>query len=163
MLLLTVTADLRGDRYMVWYNEGDIERVVSRTAGLSAESRRRQAARLLSAFKDVVNANSDGWCYWALASKSATGLIAILESNDPEPNQRAFNAAVGRVKTLCTKYKLPFPTGWDEPEKPVPWGTWTLACSVPLTAELRERIANLIREGFIEGDLLEQTGDNGGT
>lgn len=102
---------------MVWYNEGDIERAAELTAKLPVESRRRQVARLLSAFRDVVNANSDGWCYWALASKAATGLIAILESNDAEPSERAFNAAVARVKTLCTKYRLPFPTGWDEPKQ----------------------------------------------
>lgn len=143
---------------MVWYNEGDIACAVERTSGLSVESRRRQAARLLSAFKDVVNANSDGWPYWQLASKASTGLIVILENKDEEPTERAFNAAVGRVKALCTKYKLPFPTGWDEPDKPVPWGTWTLTCSVELTAELRERIADLIREGFIEGDLEKELG-----
>jgi hypothetical protein len=71
---------------MGWMNEHEIDRCVEILEQQGSHASR--FAKYLSDWKDVVNANSDGWAHWQGGSRPAAKLSDLL--------QRAVNVAVGR-------------------------------------------------------------------
>jgi len=101
---------------MLFMNEMDIEEAVTRYRNHPVLA---EATQLLDRFKDVVNANSDGWAYWSAAPRAAKKLIELILSqetrgrawNDPVPEvtKADLKKATTPIKSLCTRHKLEFP------------------------------------------------------
>ncbi len=63
------------------------------------------ASKFLQDFKDVINANSDGWPYWKPASRAATKLMELVSTQDPSSVTEAqVKAAMTPIKAFCTKH-----------------------------------------------------------
>ncbi len=83
---------------MLFMNRWDIDEAVARHDSTTYQGK---AARFLQAFRDEVDANSDGWAYWkapVLAAKKmqelASGMIPACESN--------YKAALTPIKRFYT-------------------------------------------------------------
>lgn len=88
---------------MLFMNEYDIDHAQRRAVHPVTV----RAARLLAAWRDIVNANSDGWAHWRAGASSARQLMEFVKNNGTDP--RALNKAMGPIHRLCTKHKLPRP------------------------------------------------------
>ena len=96
---------------MTWMNEHEIdashERLRERAAG--------RYATFLRDFKDVVNANSDGWQYWKPASAAAKGLSALIgaaiarergvDRSEP-PTEEVYAKALRPIRAFLTRKGL---------------------------------------------------------
>lgn len=85
---------------MRFMNEWDIELAVKRWASHPVLG---PATRFLNAFKDEVNAHSDGWPYWAPAAKSAAKLMALIEDRGEAATAAELRAALAPVKAFMTR------------------------------------------------------------
>ena len=103
-------APVEGQLKTTWMNEGDIEAAVERFKDHPVLG---PAARFLDAFKDQVNAKSDGWPYWSLPSKAAGKLQALLYGHLmagmgeyprlPEATAADVRATLPPIKAFMTK------------------------------------------------------------
>lgn len=72
-----------------------------------------QATRFLAAYRDEVNAKSDGWPYWG--HKAAGSLMRIVHQANPrtpnsrEPTAAEVRKAIAPIKAFCTKRGLACP------------------------------------------------------
>lgn len=91
------------------------------------------AVRILSALRDDVNANSDGWCHWPVPVRAARQLIQLIELSAPAPGRYTgatptpihatdLRKAIAPIKAFYTRahrgdYGGPFPARnrWLEP------------------------------------------------
>jgi hypothetical protein len=64
------------------------------------------AASYLTAYRDIVNENSDGWHCWG--SDKAEILMKVLEGQVPA-TQENLDAGIRRIKAFCKKRNLPLP------------------------------------------------------
>lgn len=87
-----------------------------------------EATRFLNDYKDVINANSDGWAYWSIATDAAKKLVELVyEGTRPEHllrrdeikrfTQADVKKAVIPIKSFCTRKNLPCPRA---PYAPIP-------------------------------------------
>jgi hypothetical protein len=98
---------------MTWMNEAEIDHAVERYQRHPVLG---PATRILSEYRHIVNANSDGWPYWAPAGRAASKLMALIESARGDFGRQAetvteaqLKKALVPLKAFCTKRKLPFP------------------------------------------------------
>lgn len=84
---------------MLFMNTWDIDDAVMRTSSYSIRGR---AARFLQAFRDEVDANSDGWAYWKAPLKSAKKMqqIVLKHIDATEGNYKAALTPIKRFYTL---------------------------------------------------------------
>lgn len=100
---------------MLFMNTWDIDEAADRYKKQPVLDR---ATRLLVAFRDLIDANSDGWAYWRLAPKAAEKLMTLIK--EPETASEAkLKAAITPLKAFCTRHKLRFPEeSLDTPKEP---------------------------------------------
>lgn len=67
---------------------------------------RARAARLLAAYRDVINRHSDGWPYFG--SEIATGLMELVQGT-AEPTESNLLRAQRRIIGFCSRRGLPQP------------------------------------------------------
>ena len=111
----------------MWMNNDEIDQTIRILDARSPEV--APYAKFLGAWRDIVNANSDGWAYWRAGSRCADRLSDLL--------QQAVNnvRGIGRVemplkfdiekslipiRTAATKHKLPKPVLEFPDEEPGP-------------------------------------------
>jgi hypothetical protein len=82
-------------------NEYDIDTAVLRHARHPVLG---PAARFLDAFKDEVNAHSDGWPYWSAPVRSAAKLMTLIERGDATPAD--LTKALAPIKGFMTRRGL---------------------------------------------------------
>jgi hypothetical protein len=110
---------------MLFMNEGEIDQAKERFKNHPVLGR---ATRILEAFKDKVNASSDGWCYWKAPLQAAKKLIEFIQSHNnfgpraladepPAPSEALLKKALTPIKAFCTKHKWEFPDATVHPEK----------------------------------------------
>lgn len=63
---------------------------------------RRKAVLFLAAFRDEVDANSDGWSHWAAPVKAANKLMQIVQGN-VVPTEANYKAAMAQIKSFYTR------------------------------------------------------------
>jgi len=88
---------------MMFMNRSDIDDAVTRARHPVTQ----RAARLLAAWRDVVDANSDGWAHWPGGPRAARQLMEFVQRGDT--NERALAKAMGPIHRLCTKHSLTRP------------------------------------------------------
>lgn len=84
---------------MHFMNAADIDWAVERHARHPVLSR---ATKILSALKDLVNANSDGWAYWPHPVRAADKIITLIESGDG--TEEDLKKAIVPLKTFLTRF-----------------------------------------------------------
>ncbi len=84
---------------MMWMNEYEIDNAVAihRDHPVLAK-----ATRFLAAFRDEVNAHSDGWPYWRPPAKAATKLMVLIH-NPYSATPEAYRAALGPIRNFYTR------------------------------------------------------------
>jgi len=99
----------------MWMNEHEIDRVVSLTEEHLPEV--YPFAKYLSDWRDVVNANSDGWPHWTAGSKCADKLqdllneaVKSLRGQGQVPPRELFLKSLSPIKSFATR------KGFDAPE-----------------------------------------------
>lgn len=102
---------------MTWLNESELEELAFRSRGTSFEP----YADFLLQWRDIVNRNSDGWCYWAGGTRPAAKLSELLTTALPRfrgrdsamvlagPELEALKRALSPIKACATRHKLPQP------------------------------------------------------
>lgn len=95
---------------MHFMNEGDIDYAQERYARHPVLSR---ATRILNALKDLVNANSDGWAYWAYPVRAADKLMTLIESARDRSvadsmTEEDLKKAIVPLKTFLTRFDKSF-------------------------------------------------------
>ncbi len=82
---------------MRFMNEYDIEDSVARYRNHAVLG---PATRFLNAYKDEVNAHSDGWPYWSAPVKAAAKLIELTEKGAATEQELAVRFAVSSPNTI---------------------------------------------------------------
>lgn len=95
----------------MWMNEMDIDQAVER---FKAHPVLGKYARFLSAFRDEVNAHSDGWAYWKAPAKAADRLMTLMNGHlfsgmgayprMQEPSEAEFKKTLTPIKAFYAKY-----------------------------------------------------------
>lgn len=95
---------------MKFMNEYDIEDAVRK---FDADPVLGPAARFLDAYKNEVNAHSDGWPYWSAPVKAAGKLIELLDGHRmsgmgayprlPRPTEADIKRTLTPIKVFMTK------------------------------------------------------------
>jgi hypothetical protein len=67
-----------------------------------------KATQFLQRFRDLIDANSDGWCYWRLPIKAAEKLMNMIQKPETATPEM-FKKALTPIKSFCTRHKLPMP------------------------------------------------------
>lgn len=62
----------------------------------------RKAVQFLAAFKEQVDANSDGWAYWHAPVAAAKKLMELIQGKVPA-TEANFKAAMTPIKSFYTK------------------------------------------------------------
>ncbi len=83
---------------MRFMNEYDIEDSVARYRSHAVLG---PATRFLNAYKDEVNAHSDGWPYWSAPVKAAAKLIELIEKGAATEQELA--KALSPIKAFMTR------------------------------------------------------------
>lgn len=109
-------------------NEYDIEDAADLLA-----ARRPEIARYATFLKDwcgTVNANSDGWAYYASASGAARRLQGLVKTAveitrgfkpaSDMPSEAMFKSSLTPIRQFATKKGWQAPTLGDEPDAPAP-------------------------------------------
>lgn len=105
----------------MWMNEAEIDNAIDRFASHAVLGK---ASRFLGAFRDEVNAHSDGWPYWKRPAAAADRLMTLVHGHMfagmgafprlPAPTDAEVNRAIVPIKAFYTKhgYKagMQFPT-----------------------------------------------------
>jgi hypothetical protein len=98
----------------MWMNQYEIEEARERFARHAVLG---PAARFLDAFKDEVNAHSNGWAYWQAPAKAAEKLMTLIQSHlhagmgcypvPPVPTAREVEKALVPIRGFytCKGYK----------------------------------------------------------
>lgn len=137
----------------MWMNEYEIDDAVRK---FQSHPVLGKYAKFLAAFRDEVNAHSDGWIYWQLPTRAANGLMTVLHDQLnagrgaypklPEPTEEALKKTLIPIKTFYTKYGnkagMQFPELESKPVAAEP--------KSPTTIEIPEAVFNRIRF-FIDG------------
>lgn len=105
-------------------NEGEIDQMVERLKHYPYQEF-LPYIQFLSDWRDIVNQNSDGWCYWRIASKSAEKLQTLIHDLDcwiryggdaphrlpqlPKPSHEQFRKALTSIRSFATRHKLQVP------------------------------------------------------
>ena len=98
-----------------WMNDGEIDRAV---AVLSKRAPNLAPyAVLLSEWRDVVNANSDGWSHWVGGSRPASRLMDHIQAaveclqygRGEMPTETQMRSAVTPIKAVATRRGFRFP------------------------------------------------------
>lgn len=89
-------------------NTWEIDRAANAAARQGHQTLVR-ATRLLVAFRDLIDANSDGWAYWKPGGRAAARLIALIKRPAAEVTEAALYKAAMPIRSLCTRHKWPFP------------------------------------------------------
>lgn len=94
----------------MWMNESEIDRASEK---FSSHPVLGKGAQFLSAFRDEVNAHSDGWGYWRLPAQAADKLMTLLHGHLfagmgaypelPEPTDADVNRAIAPIKAFYTR------------------------------------------------------------
>lgn len=111
-------------------NEGEIDQALDL---VNEAPEYRRYVEYLSDWRHVINANSDGWCYWKIGSRCARKLEDLIQQliewiryggdsphrlpQPPKPTPEAFRAALRPIKSFATRHKLPAPTLHEEAQK----------------------------------------------
>jgi hypothetical protein len=87
-----------------------------------------KATRFLAAYRDEVNAKSDGWAYWHTATRAAAKLVGMIEHAnrerdryppEPGPDEAALKRAISPIKAFYTRHGnaagMKFPLGIIDP------------------------------------------------
>lgn len=90
---------------MHFMNEAEIDEYARRHAGHPLLG---PATKFLADFRDVVNANSDGWAYWAPPLRAADKLMTLIEKPQTA-DEAALGLALRPIKSFCTRHKLKCP------------------------------------------------------
>jgi hypothetical protein len=95
----------------MWMNEHEVEQAADR---FQSHPVLGKYARFLVAFKDEVNAHSDGWPYWRLPAKAAEKLMTTLHGHMyagmgayprlPEPQEADLKKTLAPIKAFYTKH-----------------------------------------------------------
>lgn len=98
------------------YNHADIDNVVSI---LEREAHPALPyARYLRDWRDIVDAQSDGWPYWSGGHRAAAPLMELLHgligwngvrAGAVMPSPAEWNRAIGRIRACATRRNLPKP------------------------------------------------------
>jgi len=86
---------------MLFMNEFDIDSAIF---GRSNDPVLAKAVRFLVAFKDQVNANSDGWAHWGPPVKAAAKLMTLIQ-NPPVTGatEKDLRSALAPIKAFYTR------------------------------------------------------------
>lgn len=89
----------------MWQNEANVDRYAIEFAHHPILG---PAARFLQEYKDLINSNSDGWCYWRYGTKCADSLCGILHnaSQAKYESMPVEQATEAQVKAACKKITL---------------------------------------------------------
>jgi hypothetical protein len=90
---------------MMFMNEYEIDFAVEHHASHPVLAK---ATKLLAAYRDEINRNSDGWPYWSIAVKAAAKLMVLIQSGNA--TDADLRRAGVPIKAFCTRHKLTFPT-----------------------------------------------------
>ena len=74
-------------------------------------------ARYLGSWRDVINANSDGWPFWKVGHQAASKLCGIIDEAmshhrgrlPSEPSVEDARKAVSSIRSAATRHGLPQP------------------------------------------------------
>lgn len=61
-----------------------------------------KAAKFLAAYRDEVNAHSDGWPYWSVATHAAKRIMELVKSRE-EVTEEQFRKAIIPIKAFYTR------------------------------------------------------------
>lgn len=89
----------------MWLNRDEIDMYAYRHRHAPVVGR---AAQILRKFRDLVDANSDGWPYWKAASRAAKKLMILVHRGNA--TEAELTAALAPIKALCTRKKFEMPT-----------------------------------------------------
>ena len=100
----------------LFMNHHDIDEACSVVAARAPEYKPYVDA--LRAWRDCVNANSDGWAYWGGGIKAAAKLMALTQKltdslrgwgmSNAKPPVADFRKALGPIRAAATRHNLPF-------------------------------------------------------
>lgn len=71
------------------------------------------AVKFLRQFRDLIDDNSDGWCYWRAPVKAADKLMTLIE-NPETASPELIRKAITPIKSFCTRHKLTMPMFIEE-------------------------------------------------
>ncbi len=140
----------------MWMNEGEIDRA---TEVFASHPVLGKGAKFLAAFRDEVNAHSDGWPYWKLPAQAADKLMTLLQGHMfagmgayprlPKPTDADLNKAIAPIKAFYTRkgYKagMKLPSLSDVPLPPFSVGRNDGKGKVTRHATLAEAEARIVQ------------------
>lgn len=87
---------------MLYMNDWDIDMAVGMTIDYPIRNR---GARFLKAFKDEVNAHSDGWAYWKQPLLAAKKLMVLVQGRtfDGDATDAQYTQALAPIKSFYTR------------------------------------------------------------
>lgn len=89
---------------MFLLNSWEIDEKVARYEGQPVLG---QAATILAALRDLVDAHSDGWAYWRKPAAAARQLQQLLQAGVATPAE--LRQALRPIKSFCTRESRYFP------------------------------------------------------
>jgi hypothetical protein len=101
---------------MTWMNDFEIDRCVEVLE--RRDSPVARFARFLADWRDVVNANSDGWSHWQGGSRPASKLsdlvqkatdVALGHDRGELPTDRELTRSLGPIKAAATRHGFQAP------------------------------------------------------
>lgn len=95
-----------------YYNEYDVDEIVAAVRRSAPDL--EPYATALTEWRDIVNANSDGWSHWSGGHNAANKILGLFEGArhggwvrpTPQECARAFSP----IKSAATRHNLPQPT-----------------------------------------------------
>jgi hypothetical protein len=94
----------------MWMNEAEIQEAIEK---FKSHPVLGKGARFLGAFRDEVNAHSDGWAYWQLPAEAAEKLMTFLHGHLfagmgayprlPEPTEADLKRTITPIKAFYTR------------------------------------------------------------
>ncbi len=93
---------------MLFLNTWEIDDMVTRYRDLPVLGR---GAQVLAALRDLVDANSDGWAYWAKPVTAAAKLQTMLKEGNRtfDATLPALKLTLRPIKSFCTRNAKYFP------------------------------------------------------
>ena len=99
-----------------WMNEYEIERALSVFAARAPDL--HPYAKLLSDWRDTVNAHSDGWAYWKGGTRPAARLMELVQAAVAKlehgregelPTADQMRRTLPPIRAAATRHDMPFP------------------------------------------------------
>jgi hypothetical protein len=108
----------------MWMNEAEIDNALEIIEAHAPQF--YKYAKFLSDWRDVVNANSDGWAYWRAGTSCADALSAHVSAvvtklrghSQAFPTEAEFKTSLRPIRATATKRELKAPELVDGPPKP---------------------------------------------